>query len=85
MILPSRACKHEIYRTTHWMYVICVAQIVFGAQMCPIAFDDNVMHINEWAGLNVKIWKCSYFKKRLSVCVIFGIEVLLASVYMSII
>ena len=29
--------------------------------MCPIVLGDDVMHINEWAGLNVKIWKCSYF------------------------
>ena len=29
--------------------------------MCPIVFGDDVMHINEWAGLTVKILKCSYF------------------------
>ena len=35
--------------------------------MCLIVFRDDVMHINEWAGLNVKIWKCSFFNNRLSV------------------
>ena len=35
--------------------------------MCPIVFGDDVMHINEWAGLNVKIWKCSFFTNRMIV------------------
>ena len=42
-------------------------QVANGLKMCPIVFGDDVMHINEWAGLNVKIWKCSYFNNRLSV------------------
>ena len=67
MILPNKACKHEISRTTNWIYVICGAQIAHCPQMCPIVFGDDIMHINEWAGLNVKIWKYSYFNNRLSV------------------
>ena len=35
--------------------------------MCPIGFGGDIMHINEWAGLKVKILKCSYFNNRLSV------------------
>ena len=34
--------------------------------MCPIVFRDDVMHINEWAGLNVKIWKCSFLVPMLT-------------------
>ena len=67
MVLPSGACKHEISRMTHWIYVIFGALVAHGLQMCPIGFGDDVMHINEWAGLNVKILKCSYFNNRLSI------------------
>ena len=28
-------------------------------KLCPIAFVANIMHINEWAGLNVKDLKMS--------------------------
>ena len=34
-------------------------------QMCPIVFGDDVMHINEGAGLNVKILKYAYFSSQL--------------------
>ena len=54
MVLPNRACKHKISRTSHWIYFICGTQVAHGPQMCPINFGDDVMHINEWAGLNVK-------------------------------
>ena len=54
VVLSNRACKHEISRTTHWIYVIYGTKKAHGPQICQIDFDDNVMHINEWAGLNVK-------------------------------
>ena len=45
-------------------------------------FGVNVRHINEWAGLNINIWKSSYINNSLSVCFIFGILILLAGVHM---
>ena len=30
-------------------------------------FYADVLYINEWVGLNVKILKCSYFKNSMSV------------------
>jgi len=41
--------------------------VAHGLKMCPIVFGDDVVHINEWAGLKVKFLKCSYFKSRLFV------------------
>ena len=32
--------------------------------MCPIDFVDDIMHINEWAGLNVKMLKCSHISSQ---------------------
>ena len=49
--LLQKACKHEISRTTHWIYFICNTQVAHGPQMCPINFGDDAMRINEWAGL----------------------------------
>ena len=49
------------------IYVICGIVIAHDPKMCPIVFGSDVMHINEGAGLNVKIWKCSYFNNHVSV------------------
>ena len=54
------ACKHDISKSLCVMYVICGIVIAHGLKMCPIVFGSDVMHINEGAGLNVKILKCSY-------------------------
>ena len=54
------ACKHDISKTICAIYVICGIVIAHGPKMCPIVFGSDVMHINEEAGLNVKILKCSY-------------------------
>ena len=67
VVLPSRACKHEISRTIHWIHVIFGTKIAHGPKMCPIVFGDDVAHINEWAGINIQILKCSYFNNRLSI------------------
>ena len=58
------ACKHDISKSLCVMYVICGIVIAQGLKMCPIVFGSDVMHINEGAGLNVNIWKCSYFSNR---------------------
>ena len=42
------------------MYVICGKVRAHDPKMCPFVFGSDVMHINEEAGLNVKILKCSY-------------------------
>ena len=42
-------------------------QVALGPQMFPIVFGDDVLHSNEWVGLNVKVLKCSYFNNRFSV------------------
>ena len=42
------------------IYVICDTVIAHDQKMCLIVFGSDVMHINEEAGLNVKILKCSY-------------------------
>ena len=55
-----QAYKHDISRTVHWIRDICGTQIAHGPQMCPIVLGTNVMHINEQAGLNVKILKSSW-------------------------
>ena len=57
----------DISKTIWVMYVICGTVIAHDPKMCPIVFGRDVMHINEGAGLNVKIWKCSYFNNSLSV------------------
>ena len=61
------ACKHDISKTICVIYVICGIVIAHDPKMCPIVFGSDVMHINEGAGLNVKILKCSYFNNRMSV------------------
>ena len=60
MVLPKIARKHEISRTVWRIHVILSIVIGFDPQMCPIVFGDDVMHINEGAGLNVKILKYAY-------------------------
>ena len=60
-------CLHGISRTVQLIHVICGTYIAYGSLMCHVVFGDDVMHINEWAGLNVKILKCSYFKNCMSV------------------
>ena len=76
MILPNKACKHEISRTTHLIYVICGAQVTHDLKVCPVLFGNDVMNINEWVGLNVK--NCLF-------CFIFGIVMLLVSIHVFII
>ena len=51
------ACKHDISKTICAIYVICGILIAHDPKMCPIVFGGDVMHSNEGAGLNVKIWK----------------------------
>ena len=46
---------HCISRTVQWIHVICGTYVAYGSLMCHFVFGDYVMHINEWAGLNVKI------------------------------
>ena len=59
------ARKHDISRTVSWIHVILDIVIVYDPQMCPIVFGDDVTHINEGAGLNVKILKKAYFSSQL--------------------
>ena len=49
------------------MYVICGTVIAHDPKMCPIVFGSDVMHINEGAGLYVKILKCSYLHNHKTV------------------
>ena len=65
MILPKIARKHEISRTVRRIHVILCIVIGYDPQMCPIVFGDDVTHINEGAGLNVKILKYEYFSSQL--------------------
>ena len=55
------ACKHDISKTTCVMYIICGIVIAHDPKMCPIVFGNDVMHIDEEAGLNVNILKCYIF------------------------
>ena len=63
----TKACKQDISRTVHWIHTIYGTKVAHGPYMCLIVFGDDVMHINEWAGLNAKIWKWSYFNHCKSV------------------
>ena len=65
MVLPKMARKHEISRIVRRIYVILGIVIGYDPQMCPIVFGDGVMHINQGAGLNVKILKYAYFSSQL--------------------
>ena len=60
MILPLKACKHDISKTLCVMYVICSTGIAHDPKMYPIDFGSDVMHIDEEAGLKVNFLKCSY-------------------------
>ena len=55
-----------------WIHVILGTVVGHDPQMCPIVFDNDVMHINEWAGLKVKILKCKYFNNCLSILLHIG-------------
>ena len=70
-ILSPKACKHEISRMVKWIFVIFSIVVGHDPKMCPIVFGDDVMHINEGAGLNVKILKSTYFSRI--VCPMFHI------------
>ena len=50
----TKVCKQDISRT-HWIHTIYGTKVVHGPYMCLIVFGDDVMHINEWAGLNAKM------------------------------
>ena len=65
MVLPKIARKHEISRTVWRIHVILGIVVGYDPQMCPFVFGDDVMHINEEAGLNVKILKYAYFSTQL--------------------
>ena len=64
-VTPSLEIRYS--RTVHWIPVIFGTRIAHAPQMYPSCFGDDVMHINEWEGLNVKILKCSYFNNRSSI------------------
>ena len=59
------ARKHDISRTVRRIHVTLGIVIGYDPQMCAIIFGDDVMHINEGAGLNVKILKYAYFSCQL--------------------
>ena len=65
MVLPKIARKQEISRTMRRIHVILGIVIGYDPQMCPIVFGNDVMHINEGAGLNVSILKYAYFISQL--------------------
>ena len=48
-----------------WIFVIFGIVVGHDPKMCPIVFGDDVTHINEGAGLNVKILKSTYFSSCL--------------------
>ena len=47
------------------IHVILGIVIGYDSQMCPFVFGNDVMHINEEAGLNVKILEYPYFSSQL--------------------
>ena len=49
------------------MHVLCNTVIAHDPKMCPIVFGSDAMHINEGAGLKVKILKCSYLHNHMTV------------------
>ena len=57
------------------IHVIFGSQVAHGVKICPNVFGDDVMHINEWAGLNDISTTVYPF------CFIFGIIMLFASVH----
>ena len=65
MVSPPEACTHEISRTVTRIDFILGTVVDHDPQMCPIVFGDDVTHINEGAGLNVKILICEYFSSCL--------------------
>ena len=65
VVSPPKACKHEISRTVKRIEFILGTVVDHDPQMCPIVFGDDVTHINEGAGLNVKNLKCAYFSSCL--------------------
>ena len=48
------ACKHGISRSKCQFQLGRGTMIPHGTVMIPIVFVVELMHINEWAGLNVK-------------------------------
>ena len=48
------ACKHGISRSKSHFQLGLGTMIPHDPVMIPIVFVANLMHINEWAGLNVK-------------------------------
>ena len=66
LILANRACKHEITRPVQWIHKPECVLIVLNVSYC-FWWWYEVMHINEWVWLNVKILKVSYFNNHLSV------------------
>ena len=65
MVLPKIARKHQISRTVRRIHIILGIVKGYEPQMYPIVFGNDVMHINEGAGLNVKILKYAYFSSQL--------------------
>ena len=55
------ACKHGISRSKSQFQLGLGTMIPHGKVMIPIVFVVDVMHINEWAGLNVKNLKMYFF------------------------
>ena len=53
VIFALKACKHDISETVGQIYFKLCMMSAHGPQMCTIDFVDDVMHNNEWVGLNV--------------------------------
>ena len=53
VFLLIQACNHDISETVSQIDIIVGRLLAHGLYMCTIGFVCDVLHINEWAGLNV--------------------------------